>query len=330
MKGESGKIIKPTLILFGVCLIAAVMLALTFQVTDPVIKAREKELAEATKSVVLPDGKDFVTVEDATLISGVKDIYKAENGAGYVLSVLGSGYGGQMELMIGIGSDGAITGINPISNGETKGIGSNTMTPEYLAQFVGATAITNKPGEEGTQIDTYTGATISSKAVFAVVRTALEQYGVLNGAEAPKELTPEEKLTEGLQTVLPGATSLEKAEVACINNVVEVYKDAGGAGYAVLAQGTGFAGEDKPIKVLVGVDASGAVTGLQFIEHGETDGIGTEAFTEAYAEQFVGATAITLDAGEGTKIDVVTGATFSSKGIFECVQNALDQVASLK
>ena len=42
--------------------------------------------------------------------------------------------------------------------------------------------------------------------------------------------------------------------------------------------------------------------------------------------QFIGATAITRKAsGEGTKIDTISGATFSSVGVYDCVKAAIKQ-----
>ena len=181
MKGDLKKIIMPAVILLIICAISTSVLAATHQVTKPIIEERAIEVANSTRALVLPDGDEFILNEETTLVDGVKNVYNAKNGAGIVCTVVGTGYGGDIEIMVGIAADGTIKGVNPISNSETSGLGSNALTPKYLSQFLDAKAITNKSNEEGKKIDAYTGATITSKAVFSIVQTALEQFSVTNG-----------------------------------------------------------------------------------------------------------------------------------------------------
>ena len=334
MNGKFKDLFAPTIVLLVICLVATALLTGTYQVTKPIIDQRALEAAGSTRGEVLPEGDVFLPMEDITLVEGVTEVYQAENGAGLVITSGANGFGGVVEVMTGINADGEITGVKITNHSETPNLGTNAMTEEHLSQFIGASKITNKAGGEGTMIDAYSGATISSTAVFNAVDAALLQFAVANGAayEAPVELTPEEQFAQAQRLALPEGDTFEKLDVELYTGTsdiaLEVYKAANGAGIVVYTSGEGYASSvgGEPIKALVGINASGAVTGVQVIEQTETNGIGTKAMEEDYINQFIGATAITRKAsGEGTKIDTISGATFSSVGVYDCVKAAIKQ-----
>lgn len=176
------ELIKPSLVLLSICLVVTAALAFTFQLTAPVIEDITIANANEARSEVLPQSEgDFSPVE-ASLPENVAEAYKASNGTGKVFTVYDKGFGGQITVMVGIDNEGAITGVKVTKHSETPGLGTKAMTPEYLAQYIGQTAVTRKeePGE--TQIDAITGATITSNAVYRAVETALAQNESLGGA----------------------------------------------------------------------------------------------------------------------------------------------------
>lgn len=79
-------------------------------------------------------------------------------------------------------------------------------------------------------------------------------------------------------------------------------------------------GHNGPMTVKVGID-SGRVVSIEVVKHSETDGVGTKAI-EALP-------AAILKAGS-TKVDVVTGASVTSKGILTAVNQAIDQANGKK
>lgn len=327
MNSKFKELYAPTVVLLVICLVATALLTGTYSATKPIIEQRALEAAGSTRAEVLPDGDVFLPMEDVTLVAGVTEVYQAQNGAGIVVTVGNGGFGGTVTLMVGIDASGAITGIKCMEHGETPGLGTNALTPEHFSQFLGATAITNSGGE-GTKIDAFSGATITSNAVFGAVSNALLQYGVANGAsyEAPVELTPEEIFANALAEVLPDADGFELADVELGDGVMEVHKATNGVGFAAYTKGVGYHGEEEPIMAVVGIDANGAVTGVVIVEHHETTGIGTNAMEASYLDQFLGATAITRGSGgDATKINVVSGATMTSVGIYDCVKAAIKQ-----
>ena len=72
------------------------------------------------------------------------------------------------------------------------------------------------------------------------------------------------------------------------------------------------------INILVGIDETGAVSGIEFVSLGETPGLGSKVRDqEDFRKQFYGLTA------PSETFDAVSGATFSSKGMKHAVDTAL-------
>lgn len=177
------EMIKPTLVLLAICLVMTASLAYTFQLTKPVIEAINMKNANISRGEVLPQGQGAFSKVDVRLPEYISEAYKADNSAGMVFTTLDKGFGGQIEVMVGIDSQGAISGVKVTKHSETPGLGTKAMTTGYLSQYQGKTAIT-RTGETGkTQIDAITGATLSSNGIFRAANKALEQYKALGGAK---------------------------------------------------------------------------------------------------------------------------------------------------
>ncbi len=72
------------------------------------------------------------------------------------------------------------------------------------------------------------------------------------------------------------------------------------------------------INILVGIDESGAISGIEFVSLGETPGLGSKVRDNAdFREQFYGATETDVP------LDTISGATFSSKGMKSAVDTAM-------
>lgn len=73
------------------------------------------------------------------------------------------------------------------------------------------------------------------------------------------------------------------------------------------------------INILVGIDETGAVSGIEFVSLGETPGLGSKVRDEAdFRKQFYGETA------PSEELDAISGATFSSKGMKRAINTALE------
>ena len=186
--------IKPSLVLFLVCLFVTAALALTYNITKDTIKARAAADAESARKEVLADAETFIQVDEAQIMSIIeknpeldvaKEVFegmKENQTIGYVFSVTNKGYGGEIDVIVGIDAAGMITGIKIVEHSETAGLGSKVTEDTFLSQLVGITperalkVVKNKGSNNDEDIVAVSGATISSKAVVGAVQAALDLY----------------------------------------------------------------------------------------------------------------------------------------------------------
>ena len=100
---------------------------------------------------------------------------------GYIFTTTTSeGYGGNIQISVGILNDGTVTGVEMLSISETAGLGMNANTPEFKNQFadkkVDGFVVTKTGAASDNEIDAISGATITSKAVTNAVNTAIVCY----------------------------------------------------------------------------------------------------------------------------------------------------------
>lgn len=91
---------------------------------------------------------------------------------------------------------------------------------------------------------------------------------------------------------------------------------------AFASSATGYHGL---IEVMVGVDMEGKLTGVGIMTHTETPGLGAKIEQEDFRGQFkrLALTDALNLASEGGKIDSISGATLSSRGVVAAVREAL-------
>ena len=91
-------------------------------------------------------------------------------------SASAKGYHDLIEVMIGVGPDGTLTGISIMTHTETPGLGARIVEPEFTDQFAGLDLDKTKLVADGGQVDTLSGATFSTVGVVTAVSAALEQF----------------------------------------------------------------------------------------------------------------------------------------------------------
>ena len=179
MKTNVKIILKPALILFAICLIVALALAVTNLLTAAPIAAQKAAARTSALSEVLPAGK----YEEIGRQYGLADetAYAATEGGqtlGYLFITSANGYGGSVEVMTAVSSEGRVLKIKVLDcSSETPGLGQKAGTQaSFLQSFSGKTA-----GFSVDQIDALTGATITSRAVTQAVNQALSDYQTVGG-----------------------------------------------------------------------------------------------------------------------------------------------------
>ncbi len=189
MKKVSAKeIIVPAVSLFIICLVVTTLLAVTNKITAPKIEQLAVETQNNTKKVVLSDAAKFSnekTVEkDGKQYTYYEGLSDSDETIGYVFLTSAKGYGGDIELMVGVDKTGSVKGVAILSISETAGLGMNAKNESFLNQFKDKNSEISviKTGEaKDNEIQALTGATITSKAVASAVNTALELYKTAGG-----------------------------------------------------------------------------------------------------------------------------------------------------
>ncbi len=157
-------------ILLSVIAVAAVGLlltALTFGLNG--VANRNAQAAHERLLKTLLPGSETFTVEpyegDDPLI---RSVHKAENG--FVIQTAVFGYADEITMLIGVSSEGTVTGLVVQEMHETAGLGSAALTDwKFLSQYLkseGNAAV-------GSDIDALSGATVTSKAITRSVNAAV-------------------------------------------------------------------------------------------------------------------------------------------------------------
>jgi len=100
-------------------------------------------------------------------------------------------------------------------------------------------------------------------------------------------------------------------------------------GYVLPAKKRGYEGH---LEMMLGVDASLAITEFKLIKHRETPGLGANAVEQQFHDRFKGRTASQLEVSkkvEEGKILAITGATITSKAIADAFAERLAELEML-
>ncbi|GAB6109608.1 RnfABCDGE type electron transport complex subunit G [Fusibacter bizertensis] len=183
-------ILKTGIILFVICVVAALGLAFTNEVTKGPIAEQRFLANEQAKKEVLPDAASFADIKDANLesiVSQFQPITEAYLGLdasgktiGYVFKSTPSGFGGNVEVVTGISVEGTVTGLRVGAHNETPGLGAKAKDAAFYEQYAGKSAseaiIVSKTDADGNDIQAITGATISSAAITSGANASIDAF----------------------------------------------------------------------------------------------------------------------------------------------------------
>lgn len=188
------KIVKNAIILTVITLVAGLGLGFVYEITkDPIAQAEDAAKKEAWQQV-FPEAslEEFEAIDvDAEIAEqvisdlGIKatvDEVCTVNGGddGYVITTTDKeGYGGNIQITVGITNDGTVNGVSILSISETAGLGMRATEPAFYGQYQGKQTdkfVVSKDGGEGEPIDALSGATITSRAMTGAVNAALAYY----------------------------------------------------------------------------------------------------------------------------------------------------------
>ena len=175
-------ILKDALTLLCITLVAGLCLSFVYELTKGPIEQAEMQKKYASYQAVMADVKfaELTEEQNALLPDGVVEALAATDNSGnlvgFVMSATSkNGYGGEIKVAIGVGTDGKVTGFSPLSHGETPGFGARMENDDIKALFVGVSS--------GAEFDGISGATITSTALREIIDTAVQTAEILKGAE---------------------------------------------------------------------------------------------------------------------------------------------------
>ncbi len=179
-KKKNGGTLTPVVVLTVICLLITGALVATYQVTAPIIEAN-KAVGNEELAVILPESGGAVSEIVADKLPDIQTILAADNGEGFIFTVVKKGFGGEIEALVGVNKKGEVTGIKINEQSETPNLGTKALEEDHLSKFIGNSSITMSDESGKTQIDAITGATVSSTAVFNIVDAALQQFQKMGG-----------------------------------------------------------------------------------------------------------------------------------------------------
>lgn len=141
---------------------------------------------------------------------------------------------------------------------------------------------------------------------------------VFSDLESYEELTDLEYVQEAVEA--------DDIKGVTINEIVKAFnKDSDSLGYIItITDANGYGGD---IKMTVGIDNEGVITGLEFLDINETAGLGMKAKDDAFRNQYKGLSGYVSYTKASDKadneVDAISSATITTKAVTDGVNGAL-------
>lgn len=187
---------KPVLTLAVLAAALTAVVALVASVTRERIRHNEQAWIQQRLDALVPPTTydndllaDSIAVTAPDLLGSAQPIriYRARRAGAPVAAVIRAiapdGYRGPIELLVAIGPDSRLIGVQVIRHDETPGLGDQFESRDvhWLDRFRGR-SLTDPPmprwtvRRDGGDFDAFTGATITPRAIIKAVRNALDYY----------------------------------------------------------------------------------------------------------------------------------------------------------
>lgn len=194
-KQDIKKMVKIAVCLFLITTISTLLVAGVNALTEGPIAAQRKAKVDKAMAEVLPGAaaeNGYQMMENVREIipdETVQEVYKAFDSAGnpmgFCVKTTPNGYGGEIEMIVGVDMNGLVTGVSIVNMSETAGLGTKTKEEEWRNQFKGKgsdVAVTTSFELAENEVAAVSGATVSSKAVTAGVVAAVNAANQVKGA----------------------------------------------------------------------------------------------------------------------------------------------------
>lgn len=191
----AGAMSRNSLLLGAFAALTTAIIAWTFQETkDDIVRAEREAEARQLLQLFPADTHDNNLIDDRIEMPAKAALLgNREDRAGYLAKKNGKvvgvilpatardGYSGDIRLLVGVNTEGTLTGVRVVSHRETPGLGDgiDLKKSDWILDFSGRSLGSPPPDEwtvkkNGGVFDQFTGATITPQAVVIATRKALE------------------------------------------------------------------------------------------------------------------------------------------------------------
>lgn len=189
------EIIRYSITLFIITFVIAFVLSgVNYLTKDRIANTILQEQTEAKKLVI--NGVDYDGINDLTIsdndpiVTGAWVAVKEAVPVAYIVNVKPGGYGGPIDMMVGLNQNLQVIDTKIISHTETAGLGSKATSPEFSSQLKGKSkdlTVKKNGTPDKNDVIAISGATITTNAVTKGVKAAIEEISTIT---KPQELSP--------------------------------------------------------------------------------------------------------------------------------------------
>lgn len=250
--------------------VAAAALAMTNRATAQPPENTTAQGVPPLLAELFPDASDFEPLPKAETNETLVFAYVAKKDGAVLGHGLGStvqGYGGPIELTVGINADQTLRALRVGGRdfAETEGLGAKAKDPAFTDQFQGK----RLPVVLGNGIDGIAGATVTSRAVTDGVNAAAAQLQTLLSGGVPSPSVPANgERTANASALGYGGPVLVRLTLDEAGTITAI--DVGGVRFAE-TEGVGsrvrdeaflsqFIGQRPPLSMESGIDAAAGAT----------------------------------------------------------------------
>ena len=177
------KIVKLGFVLFVVTAVTGLILGVVNDITAEPIRVTQERLKQEALAGALPEAEEFSAREVKggadPMLKEVNAGMKGNDVVGYCMPVTPRGYGGNIDIIVGVKEAGGVRAIRILNQTETPGLGAKAdavLRGQFDDKDVDSLAVVKRQPSAANEIQAISGATITSNAVVLGVNTALDYW----------------------------------------------------------------------------------------------------------------------------------------------------------
>jgi electron transport complex protein RnfG len=182
-----GQMFKLGFVLASFATAACVGLAFVYAGTAKTIEIRSQADLESALTELFPSAGDFKEITGAikSPVANISfgseyEIRREDEVLGVAIRAVGIGFNGPITILVGVGTDGRVSGAKILEHTDTPGLGANAASSSYFVNKAAGITFTGQyagkpvtdPFEPKNDVIAITAATITSRGVSDTVRTA--------------------------------------------------------------------------------------------------------------------------------------------------------------